>query len=100
MIGSFSAGSIRDGGRFNPASSFRALYVSLDPNTALLELAQQIIRDALPIGAMFPRVMMEIDVDMSHVCDFTDPDTREAAGLGLDDILTSAQSSAARRRGF
>lgn len=95
-----AAGSVRDGGRFNPPATFAALYVSVGRETALRELAEQIMRDALPIHRWFPRVMLTIDVDLSKVYDLTHPPTREAAGLALTDIVPPAGPDAAEQRGF
>lgn len=95
-----AAGSMRDGGRFNPPAMFAALYVSVDRETALRELAEQIMRDALPIRRWFPRVMLKIEVDLSQVYDLTHPPTRDAAGLALTDIVPPSGRDAAEQRGF
>ncbi len=81
------AGSLRDGGRFNPPGEFGALYVSVDFETAIAELRRQIVRGAFPVAHYFPRVMLRFDARLSHVYDLTHSPTMQAAGLTARELV-------------
>jgi RES domain-containing protein len=86
-------GSLRDGGRFNPAGEFGALYVSLDTDTPIAELCRQVVRGGFPLATLFPRVMLRFDVNVSQVYDLTHRPTMQAAGLDLHDIIPGPGSA-------
>jgi RES domain-containing protein len=81
------AGSLRDGGRFNPPGEFGALYASIDSATAIAELCRQIVRGAFSVRYYFPRVLLRFDVQLSQVYDLTHPPTMRATGLATRQIL-------------
>jgi RES domain-containing protein len=81
------AGSLRDGGRFNPAGEFGALYASLDRSTAIAELCRQIIRGGFSLQHFFPRVMLQFDVDLPRVYDLTSTPAIDAVGLTSRDLV-------------
>lgn len=72
-------GAAISGGRFN----FRgqaALYLSLEPITALAECTQGFAHRMLPL------TLCEYDIDCTEVTDLTDADTRQALGIKENDM--------------
>jgi len=66
-------GARRRGGRFN-ARDVKALYLSLSPLTALLEID--------PLGRLQPTVVLAIyQVDVKHIFDALDPEMCEGEGV-------------------
>ena len=65
-------GSQRAGARWNSPGSFRTVYTSLDPHTALDEVLAHFRYYGLPIESAMPRVTVSVLVRLDHVLDLTD----------------------------
>lgn len=78
-------GSRRKSGRFHVAGQAAAIYIALDPVTALLETGALLRTDQrMTPQVVAPRTMFTIVFDLKYVMDLTDPATREHLGYGLD----------------
>jgi RES domain-containing protein len=70
-------GAAVHGGRFNPKGT-PALYLSLDPMTAIKEAAQGFARK------FEPYVLCTYEIDCEEVIALRNEDERSAAGVGMD----------------
>jgi RES domain-containing protein len=70
-------GAALHGGRFNPKGT-PALYLSLDPMTAIKEAAQGFAHK------FEPYVLCTYEIDCEDVIDLRDEEERRAAGVGID----------------
>lgn len=103
-----TTGSLKAGGRFNPQNEFGALYTSLDPKTAALEVARGlrargIDPEQFPAGAWW---VYELELKLESVLDLTDPTVLEKSGIsaerltGSDVNATREIAADARGRGY
>ena len=72
-------GAAITGGRFNLKHQ-AALYLALDPMTAILEVTQGFS------SRLHPLTLCEYDVDCEDIADLCDADAREALGISFDDM--------------
>lgn len=72
-------GAARYGGRFNP-TGIAALYLALDPLTAIAEASQGFGNRMLPL------TLVAYDADCTDIWDLSDPDTRQTSGIELSDL--------------
>jgi RES domain-containing protein len=77
-----SSGSHLTGGRWNPKDA-RALYLSSDHSTAVMEYHRDLIR---------PGTLAAYDVSAERIADLTDPLNTERAGIGPDVLLCDWQT--------
>ncbi len=63
------AGARVNGGRWNPRASFRTVYSSLDPETAMAEALAHFRRFGFPLSAAMPRVFVCLNVKLNRVLD-------------------------------
>jgi RES domain-containing protein len=75
------AGSKTAGARWNPPNSFRTLYSSLDPHTAIDEALSHFAHYALPIAPAMPRVIVSLEARLARVLDLTDGTVRRILGV-------------------
>jgi RES domain-containing protein len=66
------AGARRAGARWNPPNTFRTVYTSLDPHTAVDEAFAHFLHYGLPIAKALPRVLVSLEVRVRRVLDLTD----------------------------
>jgi RES domain-containing protein len=90
-------------GRFPIAGDFGAIYLSLDPETALRELARRAHRLAIPISHLMPRDLVTVELRLANVLDLTDTNVQtewglNAATLASDDLVACQEVAAAARR--
>jgi len=91
-------GSRTAGGRWNPPNSFRTVYSSLDPHTALDEVLAHFRYYNLPIESAMPRVTVSVMTRLQHVLDITNGTTRSALRVSEHRILTEPWREAQRAR--
>ena len=72
-------GAAITGGRFNPKHQ-AALYLALDPMTAILEVTQGFS------NRLHPLLLCEYDVDCEDIADLCDADIRAKIGVSFDDM--------------
>ena len=87
-----TTGSLKAGGRFNPANEFGALYTSLDATAAAKEVARGLRQRGIDPGE-FPEGawwVYELEVKLESVLDLTDPDILEKTGLQRDSLVGSS----------
>src|ERR1043166_9362510 len=61
------AGSKTAGARWNPPNSFRTVYTSLDPHTAVDEALAHFVHYGLPIATALPRVLVSLRANLQRV---------------------------------
>jgi RES domain-containing protein len=85
-------GAAVHGGRFNPKGT-PALYLSLDPMTAIKEAAQGFARK------FEPYVLCTYEIDCKDVLALRNEDERRAAGVGMDELACPwfAEATAGRQ---
>jgi RES domain-containing protein len=93
-----TAGSLRAGGRFNAPGEFAALYTSLDPVTASMEVARGLKQRGIdpsqfPPGSWW---MYELEVEIDGVLDLTSPDILQRIEVESD-ALTQNELNTPRR---
>ena len=71
------------GGRWNPMGSFRAVYLSDSPETALQEYLARARRMKWPDHKSLPMVMAGIGVKASRILDLTQPELAPAIEVFL-----------------
>lgn len=76
------------GGRWNSPGSFRTIYTSLEPQTALEEAFGQVRYYGLPPAAAFPRVLVSLKVHLQQVLDLTNGDLRNSLRVSRERLLT------------
>jgi RES domain-containing protein len=69
-------GSKAAGARWNPPGGFRAVYASLDVETAVAEALQQFRYYGLPVSKAMPRVIVALEADLERVLDLRDGGVR------------------------
>ena len=96
----------RHGGRFNPPGEFGAIYVAVERETALHELARQAALLGFAVDELLPRTMLRLRLHLRRVLDLTDEAVCRAWGLvGTDTSRISHDecwevARAARRSGY
>jgi RES domain-containing protein len=66
------AGALQAGGRWHPIGAFKAVYTSLDPETALAESLAHYRRFDVALRDAMPRTLNAIAVKLHRVLDLTD----------------------------
>lgn len=82
------AGSKATGARWNPPDSFRAVYASVEVETALDEVLAHFRHYGLPIAKAMPRVIVSLEATLQRVLDFSDGATRRALGVSEQRLLS------------
>jgi RES domain-containing protein len=82
-------GSKRAGGRWNPPNSFRTVYSSLDPHTALDEVLAYFRHYKIPIESAMPRVTVSVEVRLQRVLDLTNGAIRSALRVSERRVLAA-----------
>ena len=77
-------GSAQWGGRWNPPESFRAVYASLDPETAMAESLATFRYYGWALYEAMPRVFRALEVRLSAVLELQSPPGRLEAALAED----------------
>jgi RES domain-containing protein len=80
-------GSKSVGARWNPPRSFPAVYVSLDPHTALDEVLAHFRHYGFPIESAMPRVTVAVRVEIARVLNLNDGATRSALRVSAHRML-------------
>jgi RES domain-containing protein len=75
-------------GRFNTAE-VGAVYVSLEPDTAVEELRRRAARDGVSLADMHPRSLFLIELLLHEVVDLTAPGQLGAWGLTAQDLVSN-----------
>lgn len=76
-----SRGSERESGRFHVRGTLRAVYFSLDPLTALLEVGAALrVRTRLVTAPHDPHVMLSAEITLHRVLDLTEEEHHGALG--------------------
>jgi RES domain-containing protein len=70
------AGSKAVGARWNPPNSFRTVYTSLDPHTAIDEALAQFVHYRLPVANAMQRVIVAVKARLQRVLNLTDSGIR------------------------
>jgi len=65
------AGALHAGGRWHPVGAFRAVYATLDPETALAESLAHYRRFGIAVRDAMPRTLNAVSVSLSRVLDLT-----------------------------
>jgi RES domain-containing protein len=81
------AGALQEGGRWHPMGLCRAVYGSLDPETALAESLAHFRRFHWPIRNAMPRTLNAVAAQLHHVLDLTHGPIRQRLGLSFKRIL-------------
>jgi RES domain-containing protein len=81
------AGSKTAGARWNPPNSFRTVYTSLDPHTAVDEALTHFVDYGLPIAKAMPRVIVSLKACLRRVLDLTDGTIRRLLGVSKRRLL-------------
>ena len=76
-------GALRSGGRWHPIGQFRAVYASLDPETALAESLAHYRRFEIALREAMPRTLNAVSVSLRRVLRLTDGDVRRRLGYSL-----------------
>lgn len=76
--------SRQHGGRWNPPSSFRRVYLALTLNTALEEMKGWLRYYHLPPESALPRVFTAVETNLSEVLNLTDGAIRQRLQISLD----------------
>jgi RES domain-containing protein len=74
-------GSKTAGARWNPPNSFRTVYTSLDPETALAEVLAHFRHYGFPVSKAMPRVIVSLEAKLQRVLDLTDGAVRRVLGV-------------------
>lgn len=96
----------RGGGRFNPPGEFGAIYVAVERETVLRELARQAALLGFAVDELLPRTMLRLRLHVRRVLDLTDEDVCHAWGLAGSDLSQTPHDDcweiarAARRSGY
>jgi RES domain-containing protein len=109
-------GSLKHGGRYNPKGGFRAVYGSLEFDTATAELLAHHRRQGRPDpdADVFPIAAVSLEAEVERLLDLTDVTVRRAMKVSLKDLrgewqdtqdfgreaLTQAIGRLARAAGF
>lgn len=79
-------GASSNGGRWN-RPGIRAIYVSLDPRTAVEESYQEFLKYGFKVKDIRPRVIAGVKLNVRHLLDLTDDKIRRALGFSLADLM-------------
>jgi RES domain-containing protein len=82
------AGSRVEGARWNPPLSFRTVYTSLNPETALAEVLAHFRHYKLPVHKAMPRVIVSVEAKLTGLLDLTDSVVRKVLGVAEKRLLT------------
>ena len=74
------------GGRWN-RRGIRAIYLSLDPITAVQESYQEFLKYGFKAADIRPRVMAGVKVQVKRLLDLTDPKSRRTLGFSLAELI-------------
>jgi RES domain-containing protein len=74
------------GGRWNPKGSFRSVYGSLDPHTAMAEVLGSYRDRGIPISKATPRVVVSIAARLQAVLDVSSNEFLDSLGLSISDL--------------
>jgi RES domain-containing protein len=66
------AGALHAGGRWHPVGAFRAVYASLDPETALAESLAHYRRFGIAVRDAMPRTLNAVTISLHQTLDLTD----------------------------
>lgn len=80
-------GSKQFGGRWNPPGSFRTVYLSRTPETAVAEYLGQQSRSGLSAFAKMPMVLVVVEVQLERVLDFTSAPVRRQFGVAVSQLI-------------
>ena len=88
-------GSLKHGGRYNPRGGFRAIYGSLDLDTATAELLAHHRHQGRPDpeAEVFPFVAVSLEADVQRLLDLTDTAVRRALKVPLKDLIGDWQDT-------
>jgi RES domain-containing protein len=75
------AGALHAGGRWHPIATFRAVYASLDPETALAESLAHCRRYGLELRDAMPKTGNAVVAHLQHTLDLTNGRIRQRLGL-------------------
>ncbi len=78
-------GASYHGGRWNPPG-IRAVYASLDLETAVMESYQEFVKFGFPDQSIKPRVLAGIKLNVKRLFDLTDAGIRRKIGFRLNDL--------------
>lgn len=79
-------GSRRYGGRWNPPGSFKVVYLSFTPETAIAEALATNRRGGLPDSEGLPLVVTGVRVELARVLDITSKNVEAAIGLTKEEL--------------
>jgi RES domain-containing protein len=88
-------GSLRFGGRYNAKGGFRAIYASLELDTATAELLAHHRRQGRPDpeADVFPIAIVSLEVEVDRLLDLTDAAVRRNLKITLKDLDEDWQSA-------
>jgi RES domain-containing protein len=81
------SGSKIAGARWNPPGSFRTIYTSCDPETALAEALAYFRHYELPIERAMPRVIVSVEAKLLKVIELTNGGVRKVLGVSEERLL-------------
>jgi RES domain-containing protein len=81
------AGSKVTGARWNPPESFRAVYASVEVETALDEVLAHFRHYKLSVAKAMPRVIVSLEATLQRVLDLTDGSVRRVLGVSERRLL-------------
>jgi RES domain-containing protein len=93
-------------GRFHITGEFGALYLALEAETALRELARRANRAGIQVRHLMPRDLLTVELRLAEVLDLNDEGVRAEWGLDVTAVtsndFTACQevAAAARRAGY
>ncbi len=79
-------GASYNGGRWN-RPGVRAIYLSLDPLTAVQESYQEFLAYGFKASDIRPRVMAGVKLNVKHLLDLTDKGIRRELGFTLSELI-------------
>lgn len=80
-------GAFKTGGRWNAPASFRAVYLSLSPQTSVAEVFQTAGHYGFSAGSLRPRVIAAAEISLSRVVDLGPDGKALSAVCTLDELL-------------
>jgi RES domain-containing protein len=88
-------GSVKYGGRYNPKGGFRAIYGSLELDTATAELLAHYRQQGRPDpeADVFPFVAVSLEAEVERLLDLTDTAIRRALKVSLKDLVGDWQNT-------
>jgi RES domain-containing protein len=81
--------SLRGGGRFNPRGEFGAVYVSLEPETAMAELRRQATQRDIHVENLLPRTLFAANVQLQRVLNLDSDVVRKEWSLTTEALRSS-----------